>query len=122
MFQTHENETGSFQELAHSSDVKFGQLSILKINPGCTRGNHYHTRKEEWFCCIRGMCELRLNNIKDGSSKVVVIDEKNREFILVRPFENHIVTNLSKHNDCELLTIISEQYNPEDPDTFKPEG
>ena len=114
MFQIHENETGSFQELAHSNDVKFGQLSILKINPGCTRGNHYHTRKEEWFCCIRGKCELHVNNINDGSFKVIIMDGKKREFVLVKPFENHIITNISNQNHCELLTIISEKYDPEE--------
>ncbi len=122
MYPLHKNETGSFQELAHSSDIKFGQLSILKISPGYARGGHYHTHKEEWFCCIHGKCELKLNNIKDGSSKSVIMDDVNREFILVKPYENHIVKNLSTQSECELIIIISEQYNPKEPDTFAPEG
>jgi UDP-2-acetamido-2,6-beta-L-arabino-hexul-4-ose reductase len=60
MYPIHENETGSFQELARSNDVKFGQLSYLTIAPNCSRGNHYHKRKEEWFCCIHGTCEMKL--------------------------------------------------------------
>lgn len=119
MYPLHENETGSFQELAHSDDVKFGQLSILTINPACARGGHYHTRKEEWFCCIHGKCELRLDNVKDGSSRTVTLNEAKREFIKVEPFESHIVTNLSDLDVCELLVIICEKYDPADPDTIK---
>jgi UDP-2-acetamido-2,6-beta-L-arabino-hexul-4-ose reductase len=122
MYPLHKNETGSFQELAHSADIRFGQLSILKINHGCTRGGHYHTRKEEWFCCIHGKCELRLNDVKDGSSRVIMLDEANREFVKVKPYENHVITNLSDLEECELLVIISEKYNSENPDTFKYEG
>jgi UDP-2-acetamido-2,6-beta-L-arabino-hexul-4-ose reductase len=119
MFPLNKNETGSFQELAHSSDVKFGQLSILNINPGCVRGGHYHTRKEEWFCCIHGKCEIKLNNVKDKSARTIILEEANREFVMVKPYENHIVTNPSDSEECELLIIISEEYNPADPDTVK---
>jgi UDP-2-acetamido-2,6-beta-L-arabino-hexul-4-ose reductase len=120
MFDLHENESGSFQELAHASDVKFGQLSVLKINPGYSRGGHYHTRKEEWFCCIHGKCELRLNSIKNGSTRSLTLAESCREFALVKPFENHVVVNPSKSEACELLVIISEAYDENDPDTFRP--
>jgi UDP-2-acetamido-2,6-beta-L-arabino-hexul-4-ose reductase len=119
MYQVHKNETGSFQELAHSSEITFGQLSILIINSGFTRGDHYHTRKKEWFCCIHGKCELKLDNIKDGTSKIMILDENNREFVFVKPYENHIIKNIDNYNKCELLVIISEKYDPKDSDTFK---
>ena len=120
MFPVHENESGSFQELAHDSDVKFGQLSILTIKPGFTRGGHYHTRKEEWFCCIHGKCRMDMENLNTGHKRSVELDEKKREFIKVEPGENHFVTNTGDAN-CELLIIISEEYDDSDPDTFRPE-
>ena len=122
MYQLHENETGSFQELAHATDVKFGQLSILKINPGCVRGGHYHTRKEEWFCCIHGKCEMKLNNLKDGSSRTVLLAEANREFVMIKPYESHVLANPSDSEECEVLIIITEVYNPMNPDTIKYDG
>ena len=120
MFPVHENESGSFQELAHKTDVKFGQLSILTIKPGFTRGGHYHKRKEEWFCCIHGQCLMKMDNIETGSERELQLSDKNREFIKVEPWENHFVTNTGE-DDCELLIIISEEYDPEDTDTFKPD-
>jgi UDP-2-acetamido-2,6-beta-L-arabino-hexul-4-ose reductase len=119
IYPLHENETGSFQELAHSYDISFGQLSILRIRPLCFRGGHYHTRKEEWFCCIHGICELKMKNIKDGTSRVFTLVDTKREFVAVHPFESHIVTNQSKTENCELLIIISETYDLQDPDTLK---
>ncbi|MHB8102958.1 MAG: polysaccharide biosynthesis C-terminal domain-containing protein [Methanosarcina sp.] len=121
MYPVHKNETGSFQELARTNDVKFGQLSHLVISPSCWRGNHYHTRKEEWFCCLGGKCELKLINVNTKVSRSIVLDDSNREFVKVDPFENHIITNTDSEKDCELLIIISEEYDEEDPDTFKPQ-
>jgi UDP-2-acetamido-2,6-beta-L-arabino-hexul-4-ose reductase len=118
MFPFHSNETGSFQELAHASDVKFGQLSMLTIKEGCARGGHYHTRKEEWFCCIHGICEMELINIKTKERRVIDLLEGKREFVKVNPYESHTIANRSDM-DCELLVIISEEYNEKDADTIK---
>lgn len=120
MCPVHDNPTGSFQELARKNDVTFGQLSHLSIKPKCSRGNHYHKRKEEWFCCIRGKCEMHLVDVRSNKERMILLDSSHKEFVKVNPFENHIVTNLSEEEDCELLIIISEEYNPDDPDTFKP--
>jgi UDP-2-acetamido-2,6-beta-L-arabino-hexul-4-ose reductase len=122
MYPIHKNETGLFQELARKDDVKFGQLSYLVIKPKCSRGNHYHKRKEEWFCCLHGKCELLLMDINRKSKREIILDSTTREFIKVNPFENHILTNLDDTKDCEILIIISEEYNENDPDTFKFEG
>lgn len=118
MYSIHVNETGSFQELARSNDVKFGQLSYLTVAPLCTRGNHYHMRKEEWFCCIHGTCKMTLTDVKTKITKCIVLDSSNREFFKVNPFENHSVYNPDSENKCELLIIISEEYDDKDPDTF----
>ena len=122
MYPIHKNETGLFQELARKDDVNFGQLSYLVIKPNCSRGNHYHKRKEEWFCCLHGRCELLLTDINRKSKRKIILDSSNREFIKVNPFENHILRNLDDTKDCEILIIISEEYNENDPDTFKFEG
>lgn len=120
IYPVHENGTGSFQELARTNDVRFGQLSILTVNPGCSRGNHYHTRKEEWFCCIHGRCLMTMENVKDGKQRKVVLVDTNREFVKVEPYENHVVVN-DGLEVCELLIIISEEYDEGDPDTLRPD-
>ncbi len=117
-FLLHKNDLGSFQELAHVDDVMFGQLSLLKVNPHCVRGGHYHKRKFEWFACIHGKCCMEIVDIRDGSKRTLVFDESHIEFMKILPYESHTVAN-TRDNVCELLVIVSEPYNPDDPDTIK---
>lgn len=119
MYPIHENETGLFQELARTKDLKFGQINLLVINSECSRGGHYHTRKEEWFCCIRGQCRMDLQNIYSLETMDMLLDETTREFIKVEPFWSHTLTNLSDEKVCDIIIIISEEYIESDPDTFK---
>ena len=65
---------------------------------------------------------MKMNNLKDSSARTTNLDESHREFAKVEPYESHSVTNPDKSEECELLIIISEEYNPDDPDTFKYEG
>ena len=118
-YREHNSETGSFQELARKSDVEFGQLSILTVAPMRQRGGHYHKRKREWFCCIRGECYIVLNNPEGKQMRSLTLDEGNREFVVVEPYEVHTVMNLSD-KACELLVISSEEYDPDDTDTYRP--
>lgn len=120
MYPLHKSETGIFQELARSCDVKFGQLNYLSISPGSSRGGHYHKRKEEWFCCINGRCNIHLLNINTNSTRDIIIDADAKEFIKIEPFQVHSLTNLNSLEKCEILIVISEEYNEKDPDTYVP--
>ena len=119
MYPIYEDSSGIFQELIKKNDVTFGQLSLLVIRPKYSRGNHYHKRKEEWFCCIHGKCELSLTDVRNNKTKTIILDSSKKEFIKINTFKNHIFENLSKNKNCELLIIISEEYNQNDPDTYK---
>ncbi len=119
MYPVHENETGLFQELARSKDVKFGQISLLIIDPGCSRGGHYHARKEEWFCCIHGCCRMDLMNVHSRVIKDIMLNESKREFFKVEPFWVHTLTNLCDAKPCDLIIVVSEEFDESDPDTFK---
>ena len=119
MYPIYEDSSGIFQELIKKNDVIFGQLSLLTIKPKYSRGNHYHKRKEEWFCCIHGKCELVLTDVRNNKTRAIILDSSKKEFIKVNPFENHIFKNISENKNCELLIIISEEYKEDDPDTYK---
>lgn len=118
-YPLHKNDTGSFQELAHASDgIEFGQLSLLTVAPRCKRGGHYHTSKKEWFCCIRGNCVLVLTDT-DGVQKAgIQLSDTNRRLIGVSPYDVHTVLN-PHDQECELLVICNEEYDPDNPDTIK---
>ncbi len=117
-YPLHENDTGSFQELAHASDVEFGQLSLLTVAPRRTRGGHYHTCKKEWFCCLHGRCYIVCTDVRTGKQRSIVLDEHSKEFVIVNPYEAHIILN-PHDRECELLIICNEEYDPENPDTIE---
>jgi len=121
MYPLHQNDTGSFQELAHASDVEFGQLSLLTIAPRCTRGGHYHTRKREWFCCLHGECVLVLKHTDGAQIAGIHLSSTRKEFVIVNPYDVHVVLN-PHDQECELLIISSEEYDPDNPDTIKYEA
>ena len=117
-YSLHQDDTGSFQELAHASGVEFGQLSLLTVAPRRTKGGHYHTHKKEWFCCIHGRCYIAVINVKTGKPRSITLDENSKKFVLVNSYESHIVLNPSDI-ECELLVICNEEYDPDNPDTVK---
>ena len=118
MYPLHQNDTGSFQELAHASDdIEFGQLSLLTIAPRRTRGGHYHTYKKEWFCCLHGRCYIVATDVRTREQRSIVLSDDNREFVIVNPYESHIVLN-PHDQECELLIICNEEYDPENADTI----
>ena len=121
MYLLHKSDSGSFQELAHKLDVEFGQLSLLTVAPRHVRGHHYHTCKKEWFCCLHGKCYIVTTNIRTGKQESVGLNEDNREFVLVNPYDAHVVLN-PYEQECELLVISSEEYDPENPDTIRYEA
>ena len=121
MYPLHQNDTGSFQELAHASDVEFGQLSLLTVAPRRTRGGHYHTHKSEWFCCIHGKCYIVLQSPEGKQLVSLFLDDNKRQFFKVLPGEVHTVLN-PHDQECELLVISSEEYDLENPDTIKYEA
>ena len=55
-------------------------------------------------------------------TKDILLDEVTREFIKVEPFWSHTLTNISDEKACDIIIIISEEYNESDPDTIKFEG
>ena len=118
MYPLHKSDDGSFQELARTADIEFGQLSLLTIAPRRTRGGHYHTHKKEWFCGLHGRCYIVATDVRTGEQRTIVMDEDNRKFAIVNPYEAHVVLNPSDQ-ECELLVICNEEYDPDNADTVE---
>lgn len=118
MYPLHKSDTGLFQELAHKSDVEFGQLSLLVVAPRCQRGGHYHTHKTEWFCCLHGRCYIVLRSPDGTPLGRLSLNDDRRQLIRILPGEVHTILN-PNDQECELLVICDEEYDPENPDTIK---
>ena len=102
-----------------------GQFFVSTAKVGATKGHHYHTRKTEWFCVIRGTGTLHLEHIETGEKRTVIMGESNMVTVEITPQFYHYLENAGT-GEMILLVYSSEPFNPDDPDTFsreqRPEG
>jgi UDP-2-acetamido-2,6-beta-L-arabino-hexul-4-ose reductase len=109
------DDRGSFVEVFKLEEG--GQVSFSTTKPGITRGNHYHVRKNEKFCVVRGTASIKLRRI--GTDKIIEYNVSGQQptWVEMPIYHTHNITNTGQ---SELVTLfwINEHFNPDDPDTF----
>jgi UDP-2-acetamido-2,6-beta-L-arabino-hexul-4-ose reductase len=96
---------------------QMSQLYVTVGNPGKTKGKHYHTRKIEWFCVASGRAKLYLKDTRTQEEQVVPMSEDNMVTVGIPPHVAHAITN-DGDKPFYLIVVVSEEFNPSDPDTF----
>ena len=96
---------------------EFGQIHVSVAYPGKVRGNHYHTRKLEWFCVPQGKGLLKLNDLKTGEEKEVLMGEDALRTVQITPGIIHAIKNIGD-TDMVLIVYANESFDPDDTDTF----
>lgn len=111
----HSDARGSFVELVRLGTG--GQISFSTTHPGMTRGNHFHTRKIERFAVIKGKARVELRRYGHHDISSFNLDSDSPSFIDIPVWYHHNITNVGQDI---LYTIfwISEQYDPNDTDTY----
>jgi UDP-2-acetamido-2,6-beta-L-arabino-hexul-4-ose reductase len=116
-----EDHRGWLAEVLRSSKLpdrkQMSQLYVTVGNPGKTKGKHYHTRKIEWFCVVSGRTKLYLKDTRTQEEQVVPMSEDNMVTVGIPPHVAHAITN-DGDKPFYLIVVVSEQFNPSDPDTF----
>lgn len=111
---THKDERGSFTEFVKTKDS--GQVSINTINPGFTKGNHYHHTKTEKFLVIKGEGTINFRHVI--TNEVISYSVSDKEFTVldIPPGYTHNIINTGTE---ELIFIIwaNELFDPSKPDT-----
>lgn len=85
---------------------------IVSIQPGRTRANHYHKKKEEWIAITAGKIILHLKDMQFGEEDKVILDANSEEseIIYIPPFVTHALENI----DSGKSSVIVFSKNPED--------
>jgi UDP-2-acetamido-2,6-beta-L-arabino-hexul-4-ose reductase len=94
-----------------------GQIFFSTTKPGAIRGNHFHSRKVEWFCVVRGEAVIRIRRVDGGRVREFRVSGAKPEFISIPALHMHQIENVGSE---DLLTMFwcNEVYSPADPDTF----
>jgi len=113
------DERGFVVEVLRSEQVnaRFGQIFLSTVKPGKVKGNHYHKRKREWYCVVKGRVVVHFVDVATGERRKVPLDEKNPQLLEINPGISHAITNEGKE-EAMILAYISESFDKEDPDTF----
>ncbi|QZT37228.1 NAD-dependent epimerase/dehydratase family protein [Halosquirtibacter xylanolyticus] len=115
MLTKHTDPRGSFVETIRLGVG--GQVSFSTTVPGITRGNHFHTRKIERFCVIKGKALIQLRRIGTDEVLDFYLDGENPSYVDMPIWYTHNIKNIGEE---ELYTMfwINEFYNENDPDTY----
>jgi len=97
-----------------------GQVFFSTSRPGVIRGNHYHARKIERFCVVKGKAAIRLRRI--GTDKIIehMVDSDQPSFIDIPIFHAHHIENTGE-GELETLFWCNELFDPNDTDTYPEE-
>jgi UDP-2-acetamido-2,6-beta-L-arabino-hexul-4-ose reductase len=114
--------------LAKNADDRGYLIEIIKENsggqsfysitkPGITRGNHFHTRKVERFCVVKGEALIKLRKI--GEEKIIqyYVNGYEPSIIDMPVWFTHNITNIGKQ-EMHTLFWTNEIFNKNDSDTF----
>lgn len=118
--ENHIDPRGSLFEILRFKDQNVpgeGYIYAFSVNPGERRGDHYHTKKQEWFTCVYGEAVILIED-KDGNKKKVTLNAEKPKLIYFGPHTSHAVLNESE-DIAVLVSYGSKQHDPSDPDTFK---
>ena len=85
---------------------------IVSIEPGRTRANHYHKKKEEWIAPAAGTIELTTEDIRNHTKERYLLDVQTKEYSLIHipPFIAHTLKNIG--NSPASIIVFSQ--TPED--------
>lgn len=114
------DKRGMLSEIIRTEDVenkKFGQLMLTTALPSFKKGDHFHKRKTEWYCVIKGRGLLLIINNKTKEKEEIILEEENMQLVKILPNHFHSIKNIGE-DEMYLLVYIDEVFDPLDQDTF----
>lgn len=85
--------------------------------PGVVRGQHFHTKKQEWFLIIKGKAKISFEHLKTHEHEDVVVSGDKPTIVAVPPHVGHKIENIGRE-DMFLLALVNEPLDQANPDTF----
>ena len=106
---------GVFVEMLKTPDC--GQFSYFTVNPGITRGGHYHHSKTEKFLVIRGQASFKFRHMQTGQGHEFLTTGDKPEVVETVPGWTHDITNIGSE-EMVVMLWANEVLDREHPDTF----
>lgn len=111
----HTDARGSFTEMLKSEER--GQVSVNISKPGITKGNHWHSTKNEKFIVVSGKARISFRKISTEEVITYDVSGDKIEAVDIPPGYTHSITNTG---ETDLVTVMwaNEPFDPNTPDTY----
>ena len=98
----------------HVCDGGDMQINYSILYPGVVKAWHRHKNQDDFFCVLNGMAQVGVYSDENGPEKFF-IGEHNPAVVHIKAGEWHGLTAVGDE-PCGLLYLVTNQYNPDDPD------
>ena len=121
--EKYESERGTILNFLRGDSIKeheLGQIYVMNILPGQTRGNHYHKVKQEWVLVIGGTLEIKLEDSATGEAETIVLEAsyESPKKLRIGPYIVHSFIN-RQDTVISFLEYSTRMYDPADDDIYK---
>ncbi len=96
---------------------KMKHFFVSTSKPDVIRGQHYHTKKMEWFLVIKGTARIYFEDIKTHEKDNLNLDADSPQIVEVPSLIAHSIKNTG-NEEMMLLAIVNEPLDEKNPDTF----
>lgn len=93
-----------------------GQVFLSTAKPGAIHGDHYHTRKVEWFCVLRGEAVVRFRRVGSREVNELRVSGDQPQFIAIPVMHTHHLENVGT-GDLVTMFWTGDAFDAQDPDT-----
>jgi UDP-2-acetamido-2,6-beta-L-arabino-hexul-4-ose reductase len=114
----HADKRGNLFEIIQA--LSGGQVFFSVTNKGVIRGEHYHSRKIERFCVVKGRACIRLRRIGTNEVHEYNVDAARPGFVDIPIFYTHNIENTGQE-DLHTIFWCNEIFDQADPDTYHEE-
>ena len=109
------DERGSIGETIKT--LHQGQSFFSTTKPGPVRGNHFHIRKLERFCVLKGKAKIDLRKLNTSEVISYELDGEKTQYIDMPLYYAHNITS-ADDNEIVVLFWTNELLNENDTDTY----
>ena len=95
--------------------MKPEQVSWFTINPGKSRGNHYHKSTIEKFILLEGECKITITSALDPNNSMEFTLEQSGESFFA---ETYMIHTFYSETGCKILVLSNKEFDPDKPDTY----
>jgi len=93
---------------------------LVLINPGETRAEHYHKKKEEWLAITSGKIMVLLEDIHSNKREKIILDINSKDYKLIYlpPLVAHAIKNIGD-KEASIVVFSTILEDPDDTIPYK---